>query len=356
MLLKLTYLDIPGAAESTRLALRWGNIPFDDVRVSYDEVAALRKAGKLPCGQVPTLEVISGPHQSNRKIYGQSGACLRFAGQLVGLYPSDLILDIEQIMGCIQDIKTAMGPVWYGSALPRNPTTGKVFEGVSLDDKQVSAVVVALNTVLIPARLEQLEKILASKSTASDKATFCFGKRLTIADIELLTFVRGVQDGSFCQALKPSIVDKGKYPRLMAVVEAVKTELQTKSNAQILLHTQQSRMPGPNAPFFPVQMRWPMYVNAPFFPVQMRRPMNVGFVAGNVPTGPGLLGKPSLVKRNNDSVGMRGPDKKKRKQRSCAICRARKSSDTVAKECPGRLDRSKCPNFVSNPPTVPRNP
>ena len=234
-MLRLTYLDIPGVAESTRLALRWGKIPFDDIRVSYDEVSALRQAGKLPCGQVPTLEVIlddnGDGNPKSSKIYGQSGACLRYAGHLSGLYPADLILDVEQILGCLQDIKTALVPAWYDSALPRNPTTGQLFEGTSLDQKQQSAVQRALNTVLVPARLEQMERILTSNDRTNDADPFCFGGRLTIADIELFTTVQGICDGSFCRALKPTVVDEGKYPRLVAVVEAVKKELQAQSNA-----------------------------------------------------------------------------------------------------------------------------
>ena len=55
--LVLTYLDAPGAGEAIRLALFVGRVPFEDERVSYEEVAERRRRRLLPCGQVPTLTV-----------------------------------------------------------------------------------------------------------------------------------------------------------------------------------------------------------------------------------------------------------------------------------------------------------
>ena len=43
--LTLKYLDTKGLAEPARLALTVGRIPFEDVRVSYEDVARLRAAG-----------------------------------------------------------------------------------------------------------------------------------------------------------------------------------------------------------------------------------------------------------------------------------------------------------------------
>jgi glutathione S-transferase len=74
--LVLTYLDIKGFAEAVRLAFAVGGIEFEDVRVGYTDVQALRAAGKLPTGQVPVLEV-------DGVAYGQSAAILRYAGARV---------------------------------------------------------------------------------------------------------------------------------------------------------------------------------------------------------------------------------------------------------------------------------
>ena len=53
----LTVLFAKGYGEPVRLVLTVGGIAFEDRRVSYDEVATMRAAGKLPFGQVQTQQV-----------------------------------------------------------------------------------------------------------------------------------------------------------------------------------------------------------------------------------------------------------------------------------------------------------
>lgn len=53
--LSLTYLDIPGRAEATRLAFAIGGIVFEDKRFSFAEFPAVRS--RMPWHQVPVLEV-----------------------------------------------------------------------------------------------------------------------------------------------------------------------------------------------------------------------------------------------------------------------------------------------------------
>ena len=67
---RLSYLDVRSIAEPIRLALHIGGVPFEDRRVSYEEIAAMREAGELPCGQVPILEV-------NGVVYCQTQAVSR---------------------------------------------------------------------------------------------------------------------------------------------------------------------------------------------------------------------------------------------------------------------------------------
>merc|ERR1719210_2105038 len=66
--LRLTYLDIKGVAEPVRLALFIGGLPFEDRRVSYEQIL------ELPCGQVPVLEI-------DGEAFAQSMALLRWAGR-----------------------------------------------------------------------------------------------------------------------------------------------------------------------------------------------------------------------------------------------------------------------------------
>ena len=54
--IKLTYLDAPGVAEATRLAFFIGEVPFEDERISYDEVKKRRAANELPYGQTGLMQ------------------------------------------------------------------------------------------------------------------------------------------------------------------------------------------------------------------------------------------------------------------------------------------------------------
>ncbi|KAE9308873.1 hypothetical protein PR003_g20640 [Phytophthora rubi] len=78
--LKLTYFDIKGRAELTRLIFHYGGVTFTDNRVARADFPALKPT--LPFGQVPALEV-------NGTSYAQSMAVARYAAKLSGLYPSD---------------------------------------------------------------------------------------------------------------------------------------------------------------------------------------------------------------------------------------------------------------------------
>ena len=76
--LRFFYLDKRVKGECIRLALVVAGIPFEDVRVSYAEVAAMRDAGRLPFSQVPVMQIGDDP-----TLHGQSQALLRWAGRKV---------------------------------------------------------------------------------------------------------------------------------------------------------------------------------------------------------------------------------------------------------------------------------
>ena len=105
---RLTYLDIESLAEPTRLSFAIGGIAFEDVRWSPQTVAEEREA--LPFGQVPPLT-------SGGKVYAQSGALLRWAGRQARLYPTDLSLPVDMVLGALHDIRSTLRPLWYGHAV-----------------------------------------------------------------------------------------------------------------------------------------------------------------------------------------------------------------------------------------------
>jgi glutathione S-transferase len=82
--LKLVYLDHHyWRAECSRVALHMAGVPFEDARMSYDEMYA---SGALTFGTFPAL-VVDG-----KGVINQTQAIARYVGHLTGLYPSDPFL------------------------------------------------------------------------------------------------------------------------------------------------------------------------------------------------------------------------------------------------------------------------
>eukprot|EP00501_MAST-03F_sp_TOSAG23-6_P001441 GSMAST32.ASY1.ANO1.1498.1 assembled CDS len=99
--IKITYFDIQGAAEASRLSLVIAKIPFTDERVNREGMNALKDAGKLPCGQLPIMEV-------DGKSMCQSEAMARYLGKLCNTYPNDpwMAAKVDEITQFInQDIR-----------------------------------------------------------------------------------------------------------------------------------------------------------------------------------------------------------------------------------------------------------
>ncbi|RHY34067.1 hypothetical protein DYB32_001144 [Aphanomyces invadans] len=86
--LQLTYFDMPGRGEFIRLLLTYGGIPFDDVRIKFQDWRATKTVLHLPFGQIPTL-------RANGKVYAQSLALARYAAKLAGLYPASNLVALE---------------------------------------------------------------------------------------------------------------------------------------------------------------------------------------------------------------------------------------------------------------------
>ena len=76
-LLKITYFDFPGKAESLRLACYAAGIPFIDERLTREEFIRRKESGELPFGQVPLLTIPGG---GGGYVLTQSSAILRFIG------------------------------------------------------------------------------------------------------------------------------------------------------------------------------------------------------------------------------------------------------------------------------------
>jgi glutathione S-transferase len=206
----LTYLDMKGFAEPIRLALAIGHVPFEDRRVSYEEVARLRNSKELPFGQVPVLTINGGP------MHGQSGAILRWAGKKAGLYPLDVDaqLAIDEAMEAVADIHKCLIPAWYKHACGRSPVSGGFYKETKLSEAQYEGLVAALNTEVLPARFQQIDMMV--RATAGP---FVCGAALTIVDLTIYVLITGLQDGTFCEGILPEVVEQ--CPSLLNLVDQV---------------------------------------------------------------------------------------------------------------------------------------
>eukprot|EP00124_Ichthyophonus_hoferi_P001241 Ihof_evm8s60 gene=Ihof_evmTU8s60 len=106
MQIKVTYFDMHGRAESTRLALHIGGIPFEDERLTHEQFATIKET--LPFGQLPILTV-------DGKVLAQSRSMLRFAGNLAGLYPTDswAAAQVDEVVDAIDDIIALLVPSFH---------------------------------------------------------------------------------------------------------------------------------------------------------------------------------------------------------------------------------------------------
>ncbi len=79
--LTLTYFDIKGLAQATRDTLKYGDIPFEDKRVTFDHFKDKLKS-TLPYGQLPVLEI-------DDLTIAQSKTILRYASKKARTYPKN---------------------------------------------------------------------------------------------------------------------------------------------------------------------------------------------------------------------------------------------------------------------------
>lgn len=164
--LKLTYFDMHGGrGEPARLAMHIGGIAFEDERFGFADFAEVRKS--TPLGQVPTLHV-DGVQVT------QSDAITRYVGKLAGLYPLDAYqaLLCDEVLDAVEDANVKLGTTFglTGDALKEART--------------------ALVNGALPLYLGWLQTQLQAHG-----GEYFADHRLTIADLKVFVFVRGLNSG-----------------------------------------------------------------------------------------------------------------------------------------------------------------
>jgi len=214
---KFYYLDKRVKGEQIRLALVVGGIPFEDVRVSYDDVASMRDTGFLPFSHVPAMQLGDDP-----VVHTQSQALLRWAGRRGGLYPEEHQLRIDCVTEIVNDLYTELIKVGYGAAMCRDPSSGRPM--VQLTPSQRQQVAMSNGDILFPARFAQLERMLVS----SVEGPYFAGQQLTIADLSFYVLASAIVVGAWegngvgretldgCERLLRIVELVGAHPRVTA--------------------------------------------------------------------------------------------------------------------------------------------
>lgn len=195
---RLTYFDIDGIAEPTRNAFRLAKIPFEDVRVKFNEWEQLKTdSNKFLFAQMPILEIDSVP-------FSQSVPILRYVGRLAGLYPTDNALEalkVDEIVDALGEINKKLTA---SSSLP---------ESERLDARK------KLAQEFIKPYLGRLEKRVSTLGTKP----FAVGNQLTIADLAIANGINSFRIG-FVDGVDKNIAEN--YPHLVAITDHVKTVIE----------------------------------------------------------------------------------------------------------------------------------
>lgn len=184
--LKLSYFAGAGRAEVSRLVFHFGGVAFKDERLNHPDFLALKPT--LPLGQMPVLEV-------DGVTYSQSMAIVRYAAKLTGLMPKDPLeaLNVDMISESLVDMQTSMSEVAY-----------------RIKDEALKAEKTKLYLEeTLPKHLKMLESKVLGQYFLDDKPTY--------ADVQLFNFI----ENSFKVVFADT--DLSAYPKLLAVVEQVKT-------------------------------------------------------------------------------------------------------------------------------------
>ena len=156
---KLYYFDIYGRAESIRFLLSAAHVAFEDVKITGEQLAELKAAGKLEFGQVPMFETADG------KQLVQSWAILRFLGRTHGYYPEDCetAWRVDSTIDAVEDFFTT----YFKACFEKDEEKKKTFTENYIK--------------WLPGWLTAIEKRLAGNSNPN----FIVGDKLTIADFAL---------------------------------------------------------------------------------------------------------------------------------------------------------------------------
>lgn len=189
--MKLTYFDFDGGrGEPIRLALAYGNIPFEDHRIPGSDWPKVKEQFALQ--QLPVMEV-------DGKIITQTNTLCRFVGKLADLYPADPLeaAHADEAMEDVEDLTAKMSPSMFLQ-----------------DPEEKRRAREALAAGPIPLYLRRLDAMLTERG-----GQYFAGNRLSVADFRVFLMVRHLQSGALDHI--PTDIVKQKAPGLAKHCERI---------------------------------------------------------------------------------------------------------------------------------------
>ncbi|PFX16267.1 Glutathione S-transferase 1 [Stylophora pistillata] len=160
---KLTYFNIRGRAEATRLIFKAAGVEFEDHRISFEDWGALKATGKFPFAQLPVLEF-------DGEILAQSLSIARYVANVLGLAPATDLLKAKADM--LVDSSADLMEKYVKAHFEKDETRkAKLY-----DDAKAAT----------PGMLKGFQDIL--KANNGGKAFFV-GEKLTYADIAVFNML-----------------------------------------------------------------------------------------------------------------------------------------------------------------------
>ena len=160
---KLTYFNLRGRAEPTRMLLAYGGIEFEDCRVANEGWMSLKP--KTPYGSLPVMEW-------NGEVMAQSVTIARFVAKEVGLAGRNNMecAQVDEIVDAVNDIGVAGAQAMF-----------------SKDEERIKKFM----SETVPNGLAQLEKRLVSRG-----GQYFVGNAFSWADLQLYNLTSGFPDQS----------------------------------------------------------------------------------------------------------------------------------------------------------------
>ena len=215
--LKLSYFaDNKGRNELTRLIFAVGGVDYQDDLVNYSQYTAMRDAGLLPWGQLPTLTISSGNSNENDVIVGQSCSIARYAARRAGLYPKDEVdaLRSDEVIDSWRDFLD----LYYDAFFVRKVLGGRMMMVPRKPIDRTLRFKVLWNAELCQ-QFERYEKLLSKNDGqlfATSKVSFpCW------ADLAIYDIVKTMEGALSSEVFAGIVETKPSLMKLMQKTEAL---------------------------------------------------------------------------------------------------------------------------------------